>query len=58
MKLIDRWIDRLADAIADRLAAAGPSVHIENVNVPNDDRYTDFERALMAKRAQSWSHRY
>lgn len=54
MKLIDRLLDDLADRIADRLleVTAEPTVQIETMNVVNDDRYTDFERALLAQRAQ------
>jgi hypothetical protein len=53
-KFLDRILDELADRIADRLLAASqePHVHIENMNVMDDDRFTAFERSLMAKRAQ------
>jgi hypothetical protein len=58
MKLIDRLtrrldslLDDLADRIADRLLAATPEpVADEQVG---DDRYTDFERALLANRSIS-----
>jgi hypothetical protein len=53
--LVDRFFDELADRIADRLAAAtsdaSRDIHIGQMNIANDDRYTDFERALLAKRA-------
>jgi len=57
MKLFDRLLDDLADRIADRLLAATPTpVHIENMHVA-DDRYTDFERSLMAQRDQRAAER-
>lgn len=51
--LVDRFFDELADRIADRLLAVpqSPSMHVENFHMA-DDRYTDFERGLLAKRAQ------
>jgi hypothetical protein len=52
--LVDRFFDELADRIADRLAASEQTVefHTPLPSILDDDRYTDFERGLLLKRAQ------
>jgi hypothetical protein len=54
--LVDRFFDELADRIADRLLAATGEQSTGAVQIGTmyvgDDRYTDFERGLLLKRAQ------